>query len=531
MALTERYAGFNVGSVLAHRATSDPERVLLHAGEDRLSVGEVESRANALAAALAQLGIEAGDRVALVLPAWPEFVVSLFAVAKLGGVIVPLNPRLTVPELRYMLRHSEAVAAVTAERLEGLDYLQIFEELMPALPELQYLVTVGDEDLWYDDRIFQFGDLLSAGTGRDFPTPTPEPATDVFAIVYTSGTTGKPKGVALTHANVVHVAAATADATALGEGDRVGGMTALFHVFGIGPGILGTLCAGASLVLQDDFDAGALLDRIERDAITVQFGIPTLFVTEIREQERRARDVSSLRLGVAAGAPVPAELVQQVERTLGHPLLVAYSLTETSSTVTITRPSDSAGTRRFTAGTPIADTEVRIVEEDGGDLPVESVGEIVVRGHGVMKGYYRQPRETSQALDDGGFFRTGDLGMRDEHGELHLVGRRKDVIIRAGFNVYPREVEDRIQAHPAIHEVAVVGAPDEVMGEAVCACIVPIEGAIVTGQEIEDWCRVTLADYKIPDRVRFLDEFPRTGTGKVRRVELARMMRTSQPRR
>jgi fatty-acyl-CoA synthase len=256
-----------------------------------------------------------------------------------------------------------------------------------------------------------------------------------------------------------------------------------------------------------------------------------LFATELYEQEQQPRDLGSLRLGVAAGSTVSDELVREVQRHLCPVLLAAYSLTETSSSVTITRPEDPGEKRRFTVGRPIPGTQIRVLENDGTELPVESVGEIAIKGPGVMKGYYRQPRETSASFDDQGFMLTGDLGIVDEEGYVHLVGRRKEVIIRAGFNVYPREVEDRIQAHPAVRDAAVVGVSDQVLGEAICACVVPVEGAIVTGQEIKDWCRVTLADYKVPDLVRFLDEFPLTGTGKVRRVELARMIQAEQQSR
>ncbi|HEX9886053.1 MAG TPA: class I adenylate-forming enzyme family protein [Longimicrobiales bacterium] len=528
MALTERFSGFTVASALAHRATADAERPFIIFRNTVLTYGEVDGRAESLAAALHGLGIEAGDRIALVLPAWPEFVISMFAAAKLGAIIVPLNPRLTTPELHYMLRHSEAVVAVTVETFDGVDYLQVFEDLLVELPELQYLVTVGEEDLWYDDCIFQFEDLLSSGEGRDFPSHDCAPAEDLFAILYTSGTTGKPKGVGVTHENLLQTAAGTVEAVGLEPEDRVAGLTALFHIFGIGPGILGSLMTGASLVLQDEFDGGATLDLIERHAVTVQFGIPTLFVTELHEQRRSPRDVSSLRLGVAAGAPIGEGLVREVEHTLCPALLVAYSLTETSSTVAITTPGDSNEKRRFTVGRPLPGTTVRVVETDGGELPEESVGELAVRGPGVMKGYYRQPRETSASLHRDGFFLTGDLGIVDEEGFIHLVGRLKEVIIRSGFNVYPREVEDRLRGHPAVRDVAVVGVQDEVLGEAICACIVLVEGAIVTGQEIKSWCRVTLADYKVPDLVRFLDEFPLTGTGKIRRVELARMIRAER---
>jgi fatty-acyl-CoA synthase len=529
MALTERYQSLTVASALAHHATADPQRDFLVFRDEVFTCGQIESQAEALAAALHGLGIESGDRVALLLPAWPEFVVSMFAAAKLGAVIVPLNPRLTTPELHYMLRHSEAVAAITVESYHGVDFLQLFEDLLVQLPDLQYLVTVGKEDLWYDDRIFQFEDLLSAGSGRDFPPNEVDAERDLFAILYTSGTTGKPKGVGLTHRSVLHATAGTIDAIELHPEDRVIGVTALFHVFGMGPGILGTLLSGSSLVLQDEFDAAGTLDLVQRHRVTVQYGIPTLFVTELHEQRKAPRDLSTLRLGVAAGAPMAEDLMKEVQKHLCPTLLVAYSLTETSSTVCITRPQDSSEKRRFTVGLPLAGTEIRVLERDGTELPVESVGEIAIRGPGVMRGYYRQPIETRGAFNEEGYFLSGDLGIIDEDGYVHLVGRRKEVIIRSGFNVYPREVEDRLQAHPAVREAAVVGVPDEVLGEAICACVVPIEGAIVTGQEIKDWCRTTLADYKIPDLVRFLDEFPLTATGKVRRVELSRMIQTERP--
>jgi fatty-acyl-CoA synthase len=531
MPLTERADGFSVASLLGTRATADPEGIFLVSDGRTLSYGEIDSKAEALAAALHNLGIEAGDRIALVLPACMEFVVSMFGAAKLGATIVPLNPRLTLPELQYMLRHSEATCAITIEEHHGVDYIERFEELLVQLPELQYLVTVGAADLWYDARIFHFEDLISAGAGRDFSAPKLVPEEDLFAIVYTSGTTGKPKGVALTHRNVVTTAAGTVRAIGLVPTDRVTGVTALFHVFGIGPGLLGTVIAGATMVLQDVFDAGATLDLIERHRVTVQYGIPQLFATQLHEQSGRPRDLTSLRLGVAAGAPVSDELVRDVQRHLCPKLMVAYSLTETSATVSVTRPEDSGEKRRFTLGRPIDDTAVRVLEADGTELPVESVGEIAVRGPGVMKGYYRQPGETAASFDDQGYFLTGDLGIVDEDGYVHLVGRRREVIIRSGFNVYPRELEDRLQAHPAVREAVVVGVSDLTLGEAICACVVPIEGAIVTGREIRDWCRVTLADYKVPDLVRFFDGFPLTGTGKIRRIELARMVQAEQQSR
>ncbi len=526
MALSERFRGFTVASALATRATSDPEREFVRFGDHVLTYGRVESESEALAASLAHLGVEAGDRVAFVLPACPEFVISMFAAAKLGAVVVPLNPRLPTAELQYMMRHSEAVCAVTVERAYGVDYLQLFEEMLVQLPELQYLVTVGNEDLWYDDRIFQFEDLISAGGGRDFEPAASGSDEELFAIVYTSGTTGKPKGVELSHGNLISVAAGAADALGLTEADRAVGVSALFHVFGLGQGVLSTLLAGASILLQEEADPGATLDLIERYRATVHYGVPTLFVGELGEIGRQPRDVSSLRIAMVAGAPVGDSLLQRIRAHLCPVAVAAYSLTETSSTLCLSRPDDPEEKQVFTVGRPLPGTDIRILEGGGEELPVESVGEIAVKGPGVMLGYYRQPSETAAVFNEEGYFLTGDLGIVDEEGYIHLVGRRKEVIIRSGFNVYPREVETRLEAHPAVREAAVVGLANELLGEAICACIVPVEGAIVTGQEIVDWCRETLADYKIPDLVRFLDAFPRTGTGKIRRVELSRVIQS-----
>ena len=521
MTLAGRFEGATVASASAGRATADSGAVYLRFDDAVWTYGQVDSDAEALAAALASLGLGAGDRLALVLPPRPEFAIAMLAAAKLGATIVPLNPRLTSAELQYALRHSGAVCAVTIEEASGVDYLALFEELMPQLPDLRHLVTVGEEDLWYDDRIFQFEDLVSSGAGRDFRAAEIEPG-DRFALVYTSGTIGKPKAVELSHANLIAAAAGFADRVGLRPEDRVIGVTALFHVFGLGPGLLSSLLAGASLVLQERTDAASTLDDIARHRATVHYGVPTLFVSELSELERREVELSTLRLAVVAGAPVSDELVDRIEAGMGVKVTTAYSLTETASTVSASSPADRSDQRRFTVGRPMAGTQVRVLETDGVELPVESVGEIAVRGPGVMLGYFRQPRETKAAFDRDGFFLTGDLGILDEEGYLHLVGRRKDVIIRSGFNVHPREVEARIESHPAVQEVAVVGVPDPLLGEAICACVVPVEGAIVTGREIVDWSRETLADDKIPDLVRFVDELPRTDTGQVRRTELAR---------
>jgi fatty-acyl-CoA synthase len=530
MALSERFRGQSVADLVAAVAGEQPRHPCLVLGDRRYSYGQVDAQSTALASALYELGIERGDRIALNLPNWPEFVVAMVAAAKLGAIIVPLNPKYTAPELQYMLRHSEAVACVTAETWEGVDYLARFENFLAALPDLQYIISVGEEDLWYDDRIYQFEDLVSSGEGR-LPQQEPVGPEELFALVYTSGTMGKPKGVSLTHSNLLATALATADALELRPADVVYGVNTLFNVFGLGPGVLGTLGAGSTLVLQESVQPGPAREILKQEEVTVYHGVPTSFILDLHDPACGVEPLPKLRTGIIAGAPVAEDLVTRIRRDLVPQLLIAYGMTETGSTVSITRADDPPGKQISTVGRPLGGTEAKILDLDGSPLPVESIGEIAVRGPGVMAGYYRQPGETAHVFTEYGYFLTGDLGMVDEEGYLHVVGRRKEMIIRGGFNVYPREVEDRLHAHPAVLDVAIVGLPHEVLGEVACACIVLVEGAIVTGDEIKDFCREVLADYKVPDLVRFLDSFPMTGSGKVRRVELARMISAEESSR
>ena len=493
-----------------------------------MTYAQVEAQASALAASLAELGIGAGDRVAINLPNWPEWIVSLVAIAKLGAIVVPVNPRLAYHELKYQLRHAEVSCAVTVERWEDQDYLETFEDLLAELPDLQYLVTVGKEDLWYDDRIFQYEDLVSGGEGRPVPPLAGDDANGGangdadLALLYTSGTMGKPKGVRLSHRALVETALRAGEAVEMDPSDRVLLSVPLFAVFGVSVAV-GTIAAGATLVLQEHFRADEALRLIEREHVTVMEGVPTMFQLLLRDPGFEPARLGRLRTGVIAGGPVSVALLERVRPWCD--VQVAYGLTETGPTVAITRFGDAPERRLTSVGRPLPGTDVRIVDsESRATLPPGTEGEIAVRGPGVMSGYARMPGETARSFSPDGYLLTGDLGVLDAEGYLHVVGRGKDAIVRGGFQLWPREIEDQLRAHPAVDDVCVIGIPDEVLGERICACVVPVEGAAVTAEELRDFARDTMADYKIPDIVRFFDAFPLTGSGKPKRRDLEQLV-------
>jgi fatty-acyl-CoA synthase len=492
------------------------------AGRRRLTYAQVDAEAAALAAALRDFGFGVGDRVAVDLPNWGEWIVTLLATARLGGVVVPVSPAIAYHELKYQLRHAEAAVAVAAQAVGDAEYLETLEELLADLPDLRRLVTVGPDEMWYDDRISQFGDLVARGRRHDAPPPVEDGDDVPLALIYTSGTMGKPKGVVLSHRNLVGTAARAAEILHLAPGDRVLGAIPLFTIFGVHV-VLTTLLTGGTLVLQERFDPSGVLDLIERERLTVVHGVPTMFQLLMRDASFGSRDLSTVRTGIVAGSPVSVDLVQRIRRW--NDVQIGYGLTETGPTVTMTRFDDDPDVRARTVGRPLPDVEVQVVDVMRGTLhDVEAVGELAVRGPNVMVGYHRMPGETRRSLTADGFLLTGDLAIVDERGCVTIVGRRKETIIRGGYSIYPRELEDVLRTHPAVDDACVVGVPHEILGELVCACVVPVEGAIVTGDELKTYARDHVAEHKVPDLVRFFDAFPMTGSGKVRRRELAQVV-------
>ena len=521
-------------TLFQERVQAHPDREMVVHGAGRLSYAEVDRQAAGLAASLAGLGVGPGDRLAVDLPNWPEWVVAFLAGARLGATVVPLDPALSFHEVKYQLRHSESRAVITPEVWHGTDYLELYEELLPDLPDLRHVITVGPEDLWTDDRFLQFEDLTSRGgetsgegeAARRFSDTSRAAASAAddapLALLYTSGTMGKPKGVLLSHRNLVETARLSGEAMGLLDGDRVLGAVPFFHVFGVST-VVGTIAFGGTIVLQERFEAGEALELLERERISVCHGVPTMFQLLMRDRTFAGRDLTALRTGVVAGAPVSPDLVRRIRAWCN--VEIAYGLTETGPTVCMTRPGDPAERREQTVGRPLPGVEVKVVDLATGSLHgPEAVGELAVKGANVMLGYHRMPGETARAHGPEGYFLTGDLVMIDEAGAVQVVGRRKEMIIRGGNNVTPREVEDVLRTHPAVDDVCVVGVPNELLGELVCACVVPVEGAILTGDELKEFGRDQLVDYKVPDLVRFFDAFPMTGSGKVKRMELARVV-------
>ncbi len=513
---------YPLADLFTKRATQQPSHECLVSGSRRFTYQQVDTEAAALAAAFSDLGIEAGDRIAVDLPNQPEWITTLLAAAKLGAILVPLNPALGYRELKYQLRHAEVSLVVAAATLGDTDYLDVFDDFVGELPDLQYLILVGHEDFWYDDRVFRYANVVARGAADKLEPIRLDPDSTPLAIIYTSGTMGKPKGVVLTHTNLTHTPTATAELLGMGDSDRTLMAVPLFTAFGVHM-CIATLLEGGSVVLLDWFDSTAALDLIESERITLCPGVPTMFELLMRDTSFRGRKLTTKRTSIVAGSPVSEDLVQRLRQWCD--VQIAYGLTEAASTVTMTRDGDPPEARYRTVGLPLDGVEVKVVDVKTGELHgPEAVGELAIKGPNVMAGYYRMPTETRRSFTDEGFLLTGDQAIVDEKGYVTIVGRSDAMIIRGGYNVFPRELEDILRTHPAVEDACAVGVPNEILGEIVCACVIPVEGAIVTGDELREFLRDQVADYKAPDLVRFFDTFPLTGSGKVKRRELAQVV-------
>ena len=503
-----------IGSCLSSNLKSNPDREALIFRDQRFTYRQLGEHVDRLAAALRELGIRKGDKVAVDLPNWPEFVFSYLAVLRLGAVVVLVNPRYRAVEISHILHDSDSVAIILPAQFEDFSYLPMIRDLRAALPQLRHVIAVGEKGDSVPEELY-FQDLM-ARAHKPVPEADIDPDQDLAYLMYTSGTTGKPKGAMITHSNFVQTTRIASEPFGTSSADVFLVLVPVTHIIGLF--CLNTaFFSHAKAILVDVFKAEPVAEIIERERVTVQYAVPTVFMLELAQADKH--DISSLRTGLIAGASVPVELLRRL-LALKIDVHPQYGMTETSGGLTTTRVDDGPVERTETVGRALAGVQIKIVDDDRRPVPEGQVGEIAVKSYGLMKGYYKKPEATAASFDAEGWFYTGDLGCRDERGFIRIVGRKKDMIIRGGYNIYPREVEDLLYTCPGVLEVVLIGVPDPVLGEKTCACIRAQPGPSLSEAEVKDFCRGKLADYKIPDYVRFLESFPQTATGKVYKADL-----------
>jgi long-chain acyl-CoA synthetase len=465
----------NLAGLLSAAAQRWPDRGALRHDGSELTYAELDRRSRQAAAYLRNRGVQPGDRVGLQVPNSFAFVSLYFGILRLGAIVVPQNPLATPRETRVALDDAGAEILLTPDDDARVREAHPEDALHPVAPD------------------------------------------DTAVILYTSGTTGTPKGAELTHANLGRNARAAVDIYGLTIDDVVLGVLPLYHSYGQTCTLNGAIAVGARVVLQSRFDAARAADAISADRITVLLGVPTMF-SDLAHFDAPQSTFASLRICSCGGAPLPPEVLDAFEARTGRRLHETYGLSETSPIASF---NGRDGTRRAgTAGWPIAGTEMKIAGPTGEALPPGEIGQIAIRGHNIMKGYWANPKATREAIDPEGWFYSGDLGAVDEDGAFRVVGRLKEMIIRGGFNIYPRELEDLLHQHPAVRATAVVGVPDQRLGEEVGAAVVLEPGATATPNELRDWMKARVTPYKYPRHVWFVDQLPKGPTGKILKREI-----------
>jgi long-chain acyl-CoA synthetase len=495
MKATEGGAMTNLATTLSQASATYPDRPAVRLDEHQLSYRDLDDVSARAASWLAGRGIVAGDRVGLMLPNFLEFAVLYYGILRAGAIVVPMNPLLKSREVAYYLTDSQAALALAWHGVAD----QAAEGARSAGTDLTVIEP----------------DELAAVLGGCPPAPAiaERDRADTAVILYTSGTTGQPKGAELTHDNLLrNVEVTRGTLLRLRPEDVVLGALPLFHSFGQVVGMGCAIATGACLTLLPRFDPGRALEIIKRDQVTVLPGVPAMYAAVLHSAGGTAGDAASLRLCVSGGAAMPVELLRAFEAEFGCVILEGYGLSETSPVASFNHPDRAR--KPGTIGQAIAGVEMRVQDDAGVPLPSGQVGEIAIRGHNVMKGYWRRPAETAQAMTDG-WFRTGDLGRVDDEGYFSIVDRKTDMIIRGGLNVYPREVEEVLYEHPAVAEAAVIGVPDERLGEEVAAAVTLKPGASATPEELRDHVKGQLAAYKYPRHVWIAAELPHGGSGKI----------------
>ena len=534
--------GATIGALFDRTAAAAPlgEALVVRHQGIRWTWQDLRERVDRVACGLIRLGLNRGDRIGIWAPNCAEWLLVQLASAKAGLILATINPAYRRGEVEYVLNKVDCKALVLAPSFKSSDYIGILTELAPELahcapgelrsahlPELRLVVRLGSETT---PGMLNFAGLLepAAPSERDklgqlgAQLQFDEPVN----IQFTSGTTGAPKGATLTHHNILNNAHSLGAAIGLGAADRLCIPVPLYHCFGMVGGNLACIAHQATMVYPAaGFDAQCVLETIQAERCTVLYGVPTMFIAELARPDFEQYDLSSLRTGTMAGSPCPAELVRRVIDSMHIPeLTIAYGMTETSPVSFQTSRADPIERRTSTVGRTHPHIEVKLVDLNGEITARGQPGELCVRGYSVMRGYWNDPEKTAEAIDEAGWMHTGDLATIDADGYCQIVGRLKDMIIRGGENVYPREIEEFLFRHPCVADVAVVGVPDERYGEEVCAWIKLRAEKNVTEEEIRAFCRGQLAHYKVPAHIVFVDAFPLTATGKIQKFAIREQM-------
>jgi fatty-acyl-CoA synthase len=482
----------------------------------RYTYAQFGNAVDLLASGMLKAGLRKGDRVGVWGPNRAEWTLTQYATAKLGVIMVNINPAYRASELEYALAHSSCRWIIAAQQLKGSDFRAMVEHVRGSLPALERAVFFETPD-WEElaagidarDEVHALMDEL------DFDEP--------INIQYTSGTTGFPKGATLTHHNILNNAYFTGQLLGYSERDRICIPVPLYHCFGMVIGNLAATSHGACMVYPaETFDAEASLEACAQERCTSLYGVPTMFIAELGHERFSEFDLGSLRTGIMAGSPCPTEVMKRVNADMGiEEIGIAFGMTETSPVTTQVRREDSLENRCGTVGQVMPHTEIKIVDPASGrTLPRGQPGEFLARGYPVMRGYWNDPERTAEAIDEQRWMHTGDLATMDEEGYIRVVGRIKDMVIRGGENIYPREIEEFLYTHPRIADVQVIGVPDERYGEELMAWVVPRPGATLSEQELREFCRGRIAHYKVPRYVKLVDAFPMTVTGKVQKFKM-----------
>ena len=496
---------------------SDREALVDRTAGRRWTYAELAADVDALALGLLEMGIQKGDRVGIWAPNCAEWTLTQYATAKIGAILVNINPAYRARELEFVLNQSGATLLISAERLKTSDYAGMIAEVRPRCPDLAHVVLIGRPE-W--QSLLESGRRLDRAVLNSIQLDTDDP----INIQYTSGTTGFPKGATLSHHNILNNGFFVGELCDYTEADRICIPVPFYHCFGMVMGNLAATSHGACMVIPaPSFDPAATLEAVQAERCTSLYGVPTMFIAELSAPGFADYDLSSLRTGIMAGSPCPVEVMKQVmSRMSMREVSICYGMTETSPVSTQTRTDDSLDRRTSTVGRVGPHLEVKVIDPATGvTVPRGTPGELCTRGYSVMLGYWAQPDKTAEAVDAAHWMHTGDLAVMDSEGYLAITGRIKDMVIRGGENVYPREIEEFLYTHPDILDAQVIGVPDAVYGEELMAWVRLRPGAAeLTAEELRSFCSGQLAHYKIPRYVHVVDEFPMTVTGKVRKVEM-----------